>query len=132
MKRTLNQALCCIGVACLVSFTSASLAAQEHEDHRFTANVGAGFTIPAYTTGLRHDNGWNIGAGAGVNMFTSHLGLMGEFMYPRTIFSYVFSLVYNPVFSCDCGVTGVVTGAVWKWANMSRSMLACLPFDHLP
>ncbi|SRR5712692_10504188 len=100
MKRTLNQALCCIGVACLVSFTSASLAAQEHEDHRFTANVGAGFTIPAYTTGLRHDNGWNIGAGAGVNMFTSHLGLMGEFMYPSPhhFFLRVFISLQTPFF----------------------------------
>jgi len=70
-----------MGLGCMVSLTSASLAAQEREDHLFTANIGGGATLPVYNTGFRHDNGWNIGAGAGVNMLHSHLGLNGEFMF---------------------------------------------------
>jgi hypothetical protein len=68
-------------LAGLVLLTGASLAAQEYENHFFTANVGGGFTVPAYNTGLRHDDGWNIGTGAGVNFFGSHLGVNGEFMF---------------------------------------------------
>jgi hypothetical protein len=60
MKRTLNQALCCIGFACLVNFYQRFFGRRNMKTVLFTANVGAGFTIPAYATGLRHDNGWNI------------------------------------------------------------------------
>src|SRR5436853_7731515 len=54
--------------------------AQERDERRFTANVGAGFTTPVYGTGSRLDTGWNAVGGVGVNI-VPHVGLRGEFMY---------------------------------------------------
>lgn len=66
-------------LGCLTALSITPLAAQEREDHVFTANVGGGLVMPAYGTGTRHDTGFNLTAGAGVNI--KHFGLLGEFMF---------------------------------------------------
>lgn len=48
------------------------------ETPRFTFNAGAGFTTPVGGTGTRLNNGWNIGAGAGMN-FNSYVGALVQF-----------------------------------------------------
>src|ERR1700741_3343302 len=68
--------------ACVGLFLFLPLLAQERDEHRFTANVGAGFTTPVYGTGTRHDQGWNAVGGAGVNI-VPHLALRGEFMFTQ-------------------------------------------------
>jgi hypothetical protein len=50
------------GIVCLAG----SVLAQEAS--RFTFDIGGGFTAPVGGTGRYLDNGWNLGAGAGVNM----------------------------------------------------------------
>lgn len=75
--KTLNT---CIAVGCLMGASILPLAAQEAEQHRFTANIGGGFVTPVYGTGTRLNNGWNFTAGAGVNI-VPHLSLVGEFMF---------------------------------------------------
>jgi hypothetical protein len=50
----------------LISFATGSLYAQETT--RYTFDVGAGFTNSVGTTGQHLDTGWNLKAGAGVNL----------------------------------------------------------------
>jgi len=69
----------CVALAC-AAVAVVPLSAQEREEHRFTANVGAGFTMPTYGTGSRLDTGWNAVGGVGVNI-VPHVGLRAEFMY---------------------------------------------------
>lgn len=72
-----------VGLLCLVSVGVAVVpaAAQETQNSRFTAAVGAGFTMPVYHTGTALDNGWNFNAQGGINTFNAHLSLVGEFMF---------------------------------------------------
>jgi len=49
-----------------VVFLAGSVLAQEAS--RFTFDISGGFTAPVGGTGRYLDNGWNLGAGAGVNM----------------------------------------------------------------
>src|SRR5229473_2648617 len=69
--------IACIGLSC---FLGIPLVAQETDEHRFTANVGAGFTTPVYGTGSRLDTGWNVVGGGGINI-VPHVGLRAEFMF---------------------------------------------------
>lgn len=78
MKQTLRN---CIYFGCVVGFTMLPLSAQENSYGLFTASVGAGFSEPIYRTGSNLDMGWNFRAQAGVNMFSGHLGLVGEFAF---------------------------------------------------
>jgi hypothetical protein len=81
MKTVANRMSHLLVMVGLLGMSSVSLAAQEYENTRWTANFGGGFTVPAYNTGTRHDNGWNFNAGGGANFLSSHVGSMGEFMY---------------------------------------------------
>src|SRR6202022_2556217 len=67
-----------VAAALLVSF--ADLAAAQDEGHRWTANVGAGFTPLVGSMNTRLDNGWNISFGAG-HHFTEHFSIGAQFMY---------------------------------------------------
>ncbi len=55
-------------------------AAQTAEPPRFTFDLGAGFTQPLGHLDGRIDTGWNLMAGAGVNV-SPRLGLMAHFTY---------------------------------------------------
>lgn len=48
----------------------------------FTANIGGGFSEPVYHTDGRVNTGFNVNAGAGINLM-SHLGVIGEFGFNR-------------------------------------------------
>jgi Outer membrane protein beta-barrel domain len=67
-----------VAAALLVSF--ANLAAAQDEGHRWTANVGVGFTPLVGALDRRLDNGWNISFGGGYN-FNRHFSLGGQIMY---------------------------------------------------
>ena len=64
-------------VLCAGLFFTAAANAQEG---RFSAHVGGGFTEPVDVTGDRLDRGYNISAGAGVNVIPQ-LGLNAEFLF---------------------------------------------------
>jgi hypothetical protein len=61
--------LCCLAALPALAQTS-----------RFTGFVGAGVTTPINPIGTRLDPGWNISAGAGVNL-NSRFGVMLDFMF---------------------------------------------------
>jgi hypothetical protein len=50
------------------------------QDHRLTADIGAGYTPLVGAIGDRLDNGWHITFGAGYN-FTDKFSILGRFMY---------------------------------------------------
>src|SRR5277367_4613752 len=77
MKRSKN-ALVVLSV--MAASTMVHLRAQENDEHRFTANIGGGFVTPVYGSGTQLDNGWNLQAGAGMNVIP-YLGFRGEFMF---------------------------------------------------
>lgn len=58
----------------------AGLARAQEAEHKWTANVGAGFTPLVGALDQRLDNGWNISFGGGYN-FTDHFSLGGQIMY---------------------------------------------------
>lgn len=66
-------------VALLLSFSGLA-AAQSDEGHRWTANLGAGFTPLVGALDKRLDNGWHITFGGGYN-FNSHFSLGAQIMY---------------------------------------------------
>jgi len=66
----------CLSVLGLCALLAAPAGAQNM--NRFTFNIGGGFTQPVRNTDGRTDTGFNITAGAGVNL-TPHLGIIGEF-----------------------------------------------------
>lgn len=70
-----------IFLACVAGLAAIPLAAQETENSFFTAAVGAGFTTPVYNLGTQSDDGWNLGAQAGINLFAAHLSLVGDFQF---------------------------------------------------
>lgn len=57
--------------------------AQNAEPPRFTFNVGGGFTQPIGHLEDRIDTGWNVQAGAGINI-VPWLGVMGQFMFTES------------------------------------------------
>ena len=69
-----------VTVCFLASFT---LASAQTEPPRFTFDVGGGFTEPLGHLENRIDTGWNIQAGAGLNI-VPWLGVMGQFMYTES------------------------------------------------
>jgi Outer membrane protein beta-barrel domain len=54
--------------------------ASAQETPRFAFNVGAGFTTPVGNTGRYVDEGWNVGAGAGIN-FSPYIGALVDLNY---------------------------------------------------
>jgi hypothetical protein len=62
----------------LLLLASTILGAQETQ--RFSFDIGGGFTNPVGNTGRHLDDGWNVGAGFGVN-FSPHLGVMLDLGY---------------------------------------------------
>jgi opacity protein-like surface antigen len=58
----------------------AGIASAQEEGHKWTANVGAGFTPLLGALNQRLDNGWNISFGGGYH-FTEHFSLGGQIMY---------------------------------------------------
>jgi hypothetical protein len=70
----------CFLLGCAVGVSSLAMA-QETGYSFFTASAGAGFTTPAYGTGMTNDMGWNAQGQAGINFFGGHVGLVGEFDY---------------------------------------------------
>jgi hypothetical protein len=71
-NKKLEEAIMMKMFACAM-ILSGSLFAQEFP--RFTFDVGGGFTNTVGRTGRYLDDGWNVGAGAGVNFFP-YLGAM--------------------------------------------------------
>lgn len=71
----------CATVLCVGSV--AMLQAQTPEPPRFTFDAGAGFTEPIGHLDSRLDMGWNVQAGAGINI-VPWLGVMGQFMYTES------------------------------------------------
>ncbi|HUA83841.1 MAG TPA: outer membrane beta-barrel protein [Bryobacteraceae bacterium] len=78
MKNLLNG---CLLFACISGLATLPLAAQETENGLFTFSAGAGFTTPVYHAGTQLDDGWNVDARAGINLFAAHLGLVGDFQF---------------------------------------------------
>ncbi len=78
MKKFLNG---CALFACLGGLVGLPAAAQETENSFFTGAIGAGFTTPVYHAGRQLDNGWNVEAQAGINLFDAHLSLVGDFNF---------------------------------------------------
>ncbi|MBI2816493.1 MAG: outer membrane beta-barrel protein [Acidobacteria bacterium] len=70
--------------ACLATLFALPVFAQTTEAPAisFTGDIGAGVSLPVYSTGRNMDTGWNVKGGAGV-MFGRHAGVVGEFMYSR-------------------------------------------------
>jgi opacity protein-like surface antigen len=64
---------------CVAGLLSAWPAAAQNNNH-LTFNIGAGFTEPVRHTDGRVDVGYNINAGAGINL-TPAFGVIGEFGY---------------------------------------------------
>jgi len=73
LRKVICATLWCAGCISLVQ-------AQTAEPPRFTFDVGGGFTQPLGHLDGRIDTGWNIQAGAGVNI-VPRLGVMVQFMY---------------------------------------------------
>jgi hypothetical protein len=70
-------------LSCLALLGAGALALSQPalaQTHRFTGNIGGGFTEPVYDLGTRLNTGWNVTAGAGVNL-TNRFALMGEFLF---------------------------------------------------
>jgi opacity protein-like surface antigen len=67
-----------LAAAVIVSFTS--IAVAQDEGHRWTANVGGGFTPLLGSLNRSLDNGWNISFGAGYHV-TSRFSIGAQVMY---------------------------------------------------
>jgi len=59
---------CCIGILAIAS-------ANAQEFHRYSFDIGFGFTTPAGYTSNFLNEGWNVRGGAGIN-FSQHIGAM--------------------------------------------------------
>jgi opacity protein-like surface antigen len=73
----MNQRKIYVPVLFLFALLFAAPAAAQNFN-RFTFNIGGGFTQPVRNSEGRVDKGFNVAAGAGVNL-TPHLGIIGEF-----------------------------------------------------
>jgi opacity protein-like surface antigen len=69
-----------VGVAATLLTSVTGMAAAQDEGHRWTANVGAGFTPLVGSLNRRLDNGWNISFGGGYNL-NSRFSLGAQIMY---------------------------------------------------
>ena len=58
----------------------ATVASAQEEGHKWTGNVGVGYTPLLGALNQRLDNGWNVSFGAGYH-FTEHFSLGGQVMY---------------------------------------------------
>lgn len=96
----------CFLLGCVVGMTSA-LMAQETAYSFFTASAGAGFTTPAYRTGMQNDTGWNVQAEAGINFFGARAGLVAEFDYDH--------MGINSTTLAGLGVPGGGNN-IWGWS----------------
>ncbi len=68
-----------LGIMVWVLLCSSSMClAQQSEQHRFTVNVGGGFTAPTGRVSNSLDAGGNVQVGAGFN-FSQYLGINGTF-----------------------------------------------------
>jgi len=68
-------------VSFLTGFSIAQ--AQVAEPPRFSFDIGGGFSKPVDRLEGRLDTGWNLQAGAGINILP-RLGIMGQFMYTES------------------------------------------------
>ena len=68
-----------IAAAALLLSLAGAAPAQE-EEHKWTGNVGAGYTPLLGALNQRLDNGWNVSFGAGYHI-TEHFSLGGQIMY---------------------------------------------------
>jgi Outer membrane protein beta-barrel domain len=75
-----------MGAALLSGMCLSFAQSQTPEPPRFTFDVGGGFTQPLGHLDSRIDTGWNIQAGAGINI-VPWLGVMGQFMYTESSLS---------------------------------------------
>ena len=79
LKKTRTYLLRAVGLAAILTWFIGIAAAQEAE-HKWTANLGAGFTPLVGALDQRLDNGWNISFGGGYN-FNDHFSLGAQVMY---------------------------------------------------
>jgi len=75
----------CLTICCLASF---SLAQAQTEPPRFSFDVGGGFTKPIGSLESRLDTGWNVQAGASINL-APWLGVMGQSRAPDGVLTAV-------------------------------------------
>jgi hypothetical protein len=78
-RKALTYLIRLVAAAALLSTLSGHASAQE-EEHKWTANVGAGYTPLLGALNNRLDNGWNISFGGGYN-FSDRFSLGGQVMY---------------------------------------------------
>jgi opacity protein-like surface antigen len=110
----------CVLFACMTGVATLPLAAQETENSFFTAAFGAGFTTPVYHLGTQTDDGWNVNAQAGVNLFDAHLGLVGDFGFN--------DLGINSTALATAGYPG---GSVYLWHFSGDPVLRFRPQSRL-
>ena len=79
LKKTRTYLLRAVALAMILTCFIGIAAAQEAE-HKWTANLGAGFTPLVGALDQRLDNGWNISFGGGYN-FNDHFSLGAQVMY---------------------------------------------------
>ena len=79
LKKTRTYLLRAVALATILTCYIGISAAQEAE-HKWTANLGAGFTPLVGALDQRLDNGWNISFGGGYN-FNDHFSLDAQVMY---------------------------------------------------
>jgi opacity protein-like surface antigen len=80
LRNRMRRYLMRVVAAVTVLIFCAGLAAGQEEEHKWTANIGAGFTPLVGALDRRLDNGWNISFGGGYH-FTDRFSLGGEVMY---------------------------------------------------
>src|SRR3954451_20119988 len=66
----------------LAFLAAGTISAFAQSETPFTLNLGVGGTAPVYSTGTRHDTGWNVLAGVGIHPIP-YIGLRPEFQYNR-------------------------------------------------
>jgi opacity protein-like surface antigen len=81
LKRSTRTRLIRLGLATAVTLSLSGLAAaQQYEGHRWSANIGGGYTPLLGALNKRLDNGYNITFGAGYNV-SSRFSLGAQVMY---------------------------------------------------
>ena len=79
LKKTRTYLLRAVALTTILTCFIGIAAAQEAE-HKWTANLGAGFTPLVGALDQRLDNGWNISFGGGYN-FNDHFSVGAQVMY---------------------------------------------------
>lgn len=67
-----------IAITCLLGGFALAVPCAAQNTSKLTFSIGGGFTEPAFRTDGRVNPGFNVSAGAGVNL-TSRFGILGEF-----------------------------------------------------